>query len=331
VVALYDGAGDGRGALQIVEREIADLRRVLAASPLDAPRLERLAEWVADARRRGGHPGGDAVITAVHALATGQTLPPASPPVAPRNGRALLAALADPAAGGFAAEIWPLLAGIAEVLFPPPGEQQLPASVAASLAWVAPLAAALEIPRLDLLARAGNVGPVATPVDRAPPALLLDASAPGDALTFSAARAVGLLALRAGALDGTSADDIAPLFSCAAVLAGGAIPKRLPKPSETLLRDVGRLLDRKDRKALALQASRFGFEPLDLEGWQAAVLRVADRFALLVTGDPARAAIVVAGSPAAVGASPAARELLGFALSDTYVAARRAAGYGEGT
>ena len=332
VVALYDAAADARGALQIVEIEVADQRRVLAASPLDAPRLARLAEWVAEARRRGGQPGGDAAIAAVRALASGRSLPPASPPVAPRHGRALLAALADPAAGGFVAEIWPHLAGVAEVLFPPPaGDQPLPAAVAASLAWVAPLAAALEIPRLDLLVRAGNAGPVATPVDRAPPALLLEASAPADALTFFAARAVGLLALRAGALDGTSADDIAPLFSCAAVLAGGAVPKRLPKPSEALLRDVGRLLDRKDRKALALQASRFGFEPLDLEAWQAAVLRVADRFALLVTGDPARAAIVVAGGPAAVAASPAARELLGFALSETYVAARRAAGYEEGT
>jgi len=142
---------------------------------------------------------------------------------------------------------------------------------------------------------------------------------------------VGLLALRAGALDGTSAEDIAPLFSCAAVLAGGTVPKRLPKPSEALLRDVGRLLDRKDRKALTLQASRFGFELLDLASWQAAVLRVADRFALLVTGDPARAAIVTAGGPGAVAASPEARELLGFALSETYVAARRAAGYEEGT
>jgi tetratricopeptide (TPR) repeat protein len=332
MVALYDGAGDGRGALQIVEREIADLRRILAAAPLDLARLTRLQEWVADARRRGGQPGGEAAVSAVRALATGGPLPPAPVPAAPLNGRALLAAIADPAAGGFAAEIWPLLAGVAEVLFPPPpGNQLLAGPPAAALGWVESVAAALDIPRLDLLARAGTTGPVATPIDRAPPALLLDPNAPADARTFFAARAVGLLALRAGVLDGTSAEDIAPLFSCAAVLAGGAVPKRLPKPSDALLRDVGRLMDRKDRKALALQASRFGFEPLDLESWRLAVLRVADRFALLVTGDPARAAIVTAGGRGVVAGSPAALGLLGFALSDTYAAARRAAGYEEGT
>jgi tetratricopeptide (TPR) repeat protein len=332
MVALYDGAGDARGALQIVEREVADLRRILAATPLDPARLTRLGEWVAEARRRGGQPGGDGAIAAVRALATGDPLPPAAMPTAPRNGRALLAAIADPAAGGFAAEIWPHLTEVAEALFPPPpGDQPLPPPVAASLGWVAPVAAALDIPRLDLLARAGSAGPVATPVDRAPPSLLVDPNAGADARTFFTARAVGLLALRAGVLDGTAAEDIAPLFSCAAVLAGGTVPKRLPKPSDALLREVGRLLSRKDRKALALQASRFGFEPLDLEAWRLAVLRVADRFALLVTGDPARAAIVTAGSPGAVAGSPAARQLLGFALSDTYAAARRAAGYEDGT
>ncbi len=90
------------------------------------------------------------------------------------------------------------------------------------------------------------------------------------------------------------------------------------------------MLSRKDRKALALQASRFGFEPLDLDAWRAAVLRVADRFALLVIDDPARAAIARAGGVAAVAGDAAARELLAFALSETYVNVRRAAGRGRG-
>ena len=86
----------------------------------------------------------------------------------------------------------------------------------------------------------------------------------------------------------------------AALLAGGTVPKRLPKPGEAMLREVGRLLSRKDCKALALQVSRFGFEPLDLEAWRPAVLRVADCFAMLVVDDPARAAVARAGGIAAV-------------------------------
>ena len=236
-----------------------------------------------------------------------------------------MAGLADPDAGGFAAEIWPYLAEAAEALFPPPAAEPLPGAAEGRLAWLRPIAAALEIPRLDLLARAA-AGAVCTPADRTPPALLVDVKAAPDELAFWASRALALLALRAGALDRKPAADLAPLFSCAAVLAGGTVPKRLPKPGEAMLRDVSRLLSRKDRKALALQASRFGFEPLDLDAWRAGVLRVADRFAMLVLGDPARAAAARAGGVAAVASDAAAREMLAFALSETYVTVRRAAG-----
>lgn len=330
LVGLYDAGQDARGALQIVEREVADLRRALAAEPLDAARLARLSEWLAEARRRGGAPGGEDAVASVRALLAGGGLRDGATPPAPlAHSRALLTGLADPEAGGFAAEIWPHLAEVAEAMFPPPSGEALPPAAAESLRWTASLAAALEIPRLDLLARSGAGAP-AIPIDRLPPALLVDPRAGAGELAFFACRAIALLALRAGPLDRKPAADLAPLFSCAAVLAGGAVPKRLPKPGEAMLRDVGRLLSRKDRKALALQASRFGFETLDLDAWRAAVLRVADRFALLAVGDPARAAVARAGGIAAVAGDAAARELLAFALSETYVAARRAAGLPEG-
>ena len=122
LTGLYDAGQDARGALQIVEREIADLRQALAANPLDASRLARLAEWLVEARRRGGQAGGDGAVASVHALATGAAAPASesAAPAAPQQARALLAALADPDAGGFAAEIWPHLAEVAEALFPPP-------------------------------------------------------------------------------------------------------------------------------------------------------------------------------------------------------------------
>jgi len=329
LVGLYEAGQDARGALQIVEREIADLRGALAAEPLDDARLARLSEWLAEARRRGGTPGGDDAVASVRALIGGGLRAGGAPPMPLAQSRALLTGLADPAAGGFAAEIWPHLAEAAEALFPPPPGEPLPPAASDRLRWTGPLAAALEIPRLDLLGRSGPGAP-AIPVDRLPPALLVDPRAGVDELAFFASRAIALLALRAGPLDRKPAADLAPLFSCAAVLAGGAVPKRLPKPTEAMLREVGRLLSRKDRKALALQVSRFGFETLDLDAWRAAVLRVADRFALLAVGDPARAAVARAGGMAAVAGDAAARELLAFALSETYVAARRAAGLPDG-
>ncbi len=329
LTGLYDAGNDPRGALQIVEREIADLRQALAADPLDSDRLARLAEWLAEARRRGGKAGGEGAVASVRALAAGGPAAGLATPAAPQQARALLAALADADAGGFAAEIWPHLAEVAEALFPPPPGEPLVGDAEAHLGWLRAVAGALEIPRLDLLARVA-AGSLCAPVDRTPPALLVDVRAAPDDLAFWASRGLALLALRAGALDRKSAADLAPLFSCAALLAGGTLPKRLPKPSDAMLRDVSRLLSRKDRKALALQVSRFGFEPLDLDAWRAAVLRVADRFAMLVIDDPARAALARAGGFAAVAGDAAARELLAFALSDTYVNVRRAAGRTEG-
>jgi hypothetical protein len=90
------------------------------------------------------------------------------------------------------------------------------------------------------------------------------------------------------------------------------------------LRDVTRAVGRKDRKSLALQASRFGFEPFDLEAWRTATLRAADRFGLFVCGDPVAAASAIAGGAKAVPGSAGALDLLGFALGERYPALRRA-------
>ena len=84
-----------------------------------------------------------------------------------------------------------------------------------------------------------------------------------------------------------------------------------------------RAIGRKDRKALTLQASRFGFEAFDLGAWREAVLRAANRFGLFVAGDPALAAVALAGGAKAVAGSAAALDLLGFALSDRYPALKR--------
>jgi hypothetical protein len=149
------------------------------------------------------------------------------------------------------------------------------------------------------------------------------------AVRFHVGRALGLIAQHAVVLERVSAAELAPLFACAALLAGAQVPAGLPNPAEGLLRDVTRAVGRKDRKSLALQASRFGFEPFDLEAWRTATLRAADRFGLFVCGDPAAAALAIAGGAPSVPGSPAAVDLLGFALGDRYPSLRRAVEGGD--
>src|SRR6185312_5469979 len=234
LVALYEAAGDPRGALEVVEREIADLRGALAGNPLDARRLGRLAPL------------------------------PAPAAVAPRAGRAFLTEIADAAAGGFVAEVWPHLAEAAAAVLPAAGRPRaapLGPEAAPRLAWIGAVAAAIGLPRLPVVVAREAGAPLAAPSDDAEPALVLGPEALASPhLRFHVGRALGLIAAGAVVLPRAQADDLAPLFACAALLAGASVPAGLPKPSESLLRDVTRVVGRKDRKALTLQASRFAFE-----------------------------------------------------------------------
>ena len=337
LVSLHDAASDPRGAMEVVEREIADLRRALTANPLDVPRLERLGQWLADARRRGSAVAdGDAEATVenVRELVGGRGAPLRMPgAVAPKTGRAFLTEIADRAAGGFVAEVWPHLSEAAAALFSVPSRPRpapLGSELAPRVAWINATAAAIGIPRLALFVAREPGAPPAEPIDDGAPALILAAEAlSSPALRFHVGRALGLIAQHAVVLERTSAAELAPLFACAALLAGGQVPAGLSTPEEGLLREVTRAVSRKDRKSLALQASRFGFEPFELEAWRAATVRAADWFGLFVCGDPAQAAAAIAGGAQAVAGNPAAIDLLGFALGDRYPALRRAVEGGE--
>jgi tetratricopeptide (TPR) repeat protein len=332
LVSLHDAAADARGALQVVEREIAELRRTLGGTPLDVRRLERLGHWLADARHRGSA-GAEAealaVVENVRALAGGRASPLRAPAaVAPKTGRAFLTEIADRAAVGFVAEVWPHLLEAVAAIFPPPSRPRpapLGPELAPRVAWIGAAATAVGIARLSLFVAREPGAPPAVPLDSSPESTVILASdaLSSPALRFHVGRALGLIAEHAVVLERTSAADLAPLFSCAALLAGAQIPAGLPKPTESLLRDVTRAVGRKDRKSLALQASRFGFEPFDLEAWRTATLRAADRFGLFVCGDPAAAAVAIAGGPKAVPGNPIALDLLGFALGERYAALRR--------
>ena len=163
--------------------------------------------------------------------------------------------------------------------------------------------------------------------------LLGEAAANSLATRFQIGRALGLLAQRATVLERADADDLAPLFSCAALLAGVALPSGLPQPSDELLRTVTRAVGRKQRKAITLQASRFNFEKYDFAAWHEGVLRTADRLGLMLAGDVAASALALVGGAAnrpasatEVATNPAALDLLRFALGDQYPALRKGAG-----
>jgi hypothetical protein len=68
---------------------------------------------------------------------------------------------------------------------------------------------------------------------------------------------------------------------------------------------------------------------LDVAGWRQSVLRTANRFGLLVAGDLASALRALAGTPTLARedlGKPDALDLIHFAFSDRYAAARREAG-----
>jgi tetratricopeptide (TPR) repeat protein len=334
LVALADAAGDAPAALETVEREIGDLRRALGGNPLDARRLERLAEYLHIFRARGA--GGavaeaEAAVESVRQLVESRLPPPTRAPaqIAPKGGPSFIDELAEPAAGGLVSEVWPHLVEVATTIFPAPGgrgrRSAISAEQAPRVAWIAATAAAIGLPRLPLYLTHEPGARAAVAVEDPEPGLVLAAGRLADPETrFHVGRALGLLAQRATVLERASADELAPLYACAAILAGAAPPDELTRPSDGLLRDVTRALGRKDRKALTLQASRFAFERFDLDGWRQGALRAADRFGLLVAGDPALAAIALAGGASAVPSDEAALDLIRFALGDRYPALRRA-------
>jgi Tfp pilus assembly protein PilF len=337
LIALGDAASDAAAALELVEREVGDLRRALADDPLDPRRLERLAEYLAMSRARGTSAAvaeAEAAVERVRQLIENRAVTPELPPpaIAPRAGRAFISELAepgDPQTGGFVAEIWPHLVEAAAAIFPAPAAHPRRTAIdgEAGLAWIRSTAAAIGFPRLAIYLTREAGAPAAAPSDGSDAGLVLAAGALTSVeLRFHVGRALGLLAQRAAVLERVEAADLAPLFACAAVLAGAAPPPGLPAPPDDLLRDVTRAIGRKDRKALALQASRFAFEAFDLGAWRAGVLGAADRFGLLVAGDPATAALAIAGEASAIAQNPRALDLIRFALGGRYPALKRAAG-----
>ena len=313
LLALHDAQSDGRGAVQAIERELAELRGALAREPLDEARLARLDDFLAELERRAPSPvvaASRAAVAQVRALvdADADGAPPARAPTGPmrplalragEGGSAFWSRLAYPGALGFRAEIWPHLVESAAALFPsaakaPPGRaRRLNAGEEPRLAWVDATAAACGLGGLHVyLSPAVPDAEPAVIIEEPEPALVLGmaALAPTAATRFFVGRALGMLRARAAVLDRVEPAALAPLFACAALTAGSSLPADLARPDELTDRIVGKTMSRRDRKALVLQSSRFGFESVDPTRWGQAVRRTADRLGLLLAADVAVAA-----------------------------------------
>ncbi|HEV3030986.1 MAG TPA: tetratricopeptide repeat protein [Polyangia bacterium] len=312
LVALHDAQNDSRGAVLTIEREITELRAALSREPLDAARLARLEEFLGELGLRAPSP----VVAAAHAVVVGVQGLLEDGGEAPERGRGAAAArplalrlgeggsafwsqLAYPGALGFRAEIWVNLVESASALFPPtakapPGRaRRLDPATEPRLAWVFATAAACGIGglRLYLSPAIPDANP-ALIIEEPEPALVVGMAAlePKAATRFFVGRALGMLRARAAVIDRVDPSALAPLFACAALTAGAGLPAGLSRPDDVTERIVGKTMSRRDRKALVLQASRFGFESIDPARWGHAVRRTADRLGLVLAGDVAAAA-----------------------------------------
>ena len=351
---LHESAGDEAGRTAVMEHAIAEARQALDRDPFDVPRLRGLKQRLDDAwRDRRGREASQTVAQVLGLLGAPPDdlaeVPPALRPVPASLPDTFWAALIDPPALGFMTEVWLLLADAVIEIYPPDvaamgavRQNRVAPESDPALGWLVHTAAALGVPSLMLhRAPAGSAAvgaDDALPVELPTPALVLGAPTGVDGGTspFAVGRALGLLRFRATTAARLSADALQALFDAAAVIAGA--PANVPGVARALepqVKALSRALARKDRKALALQASRFGFEGIDAAAWQASLLRGADRLGLVLAGD-VRAAALAAGrftappSPLDLRRNPATTALVRFALGEAYLAARRDAGQGGG-
>ena len=293
-----------------VDHEVADVRRALAADPLDVRRLERLGELLEMAGRRGSSaPIAEAAAAVASVLDSGEgrgdagTRPPAGrtrsrPRPRARSGRSWPIRRRGDSSG----ELWPNLAEAAMELFPAPARarqaasRSLPARSSGS-PGSRPAPPRWASPGCTSRCTREPGAAAVTALEEPGPVVLLRADAENSLATrFQVGRALGILAAARDHPRTRRARTISrPLFACAALMAGVALPAGLPKPSEDLLRTVARAVGRKQRKALTLQASRFNFEKYDLAAWHEGVLRTADRLGLMMAGDVGASALTLVG------------------------------------
>jgi len=149
---------------------------------------------------------------------------------------------------------------------------------------------------------------------------------------FRAGRALYLLHQRSATVERVPMAQLDEILWGAAMLSGARPPGIDAGALKARVKNLGKAMGRKETRALEGYRARLESERLDGTAWRAAVVRGADRFGLLVSGD-AGAALRVLSSRGEGGTDlrrPECLELARYALDERYVSLRREAGLATG-
>jgi tetratricopeptide (TPR) repeat protein len=148
------------------------------------------------------------------------------------------------------------------------------------------------------------------------------------AARFRLARALTLYRDRATALETIDDEELTVFFAACAKVAEAPLPRALesasPSKVEERAKALGKILGRKERKALGQLGPQLSFLPTPAQ-FRAALLEGAARTGLVISGDLGAA---LGELRLSFGRDPQATSLVVFALSDVYLSLRRELGLG---
>jgi tetratricopeptide (TPR) repeat protein len=324
---------------------LADLRRGLEKDPLQLRPLECVRDLAALRGLSDLSASASQLLTALGAgAARGRARDLQRPVALDRLGAA--GAPGDRTSLALMREVWPQIAvAVAKLYSPQPLElgiskqTRLPPGSDPRLTWLESAGAAVGLQSLSI-----HVPPLddlyVAALDLPESALALGRGVlGGDPVSrFRVGRVLALLRECATVLERVAVGELELIWSAAVYLGNPRwFDRTRPHFDEATLKASSRRLakgmSRRELKNLESYAVGFEHTPLDVATWRESVLRTANRFGLLVTGDLAAALRAVAQRP-----SPSRQDLLAapcqdliqFAFSDRYGAVRREAGLSRG-
>jgi tetratricopeptide (TPR) repeat protein len=314
---------------------VDDLRKsLIERDPLDTRRLERLHQV---ARLRGLNDLADVAAQLMSAVGMPGERVKARDLVRPLSLGTVTSLMAgdDSGRARLIAEVWPILGeaaarfeGLELGQFGAGRQTRITPGSEPRLKWMESAALAIGISPVIHVAGMDNLSVVA--LDAPEPTLIVGRGVLGgdSASRFRAGRAIFLLHQRAATVERLPMAKLDEILWGAAILSGARPPGGDASALKARAKALGKGMGRKELKALEGYRPRIESEPLDGSAWRAAVVRGADRFGLLVSGDAGAALKVLAGRGEG-GADlrrPECLELARFALDERYVSLRREAG-----
>jgi tetratricopeptide (TPR) repeat protein len=313
---------------------VGALRAAIIKNPLSPRHLESLVLIA----RAGGLVDVAETAAQLHALLGGPPIKGRSRGLVRALAPSLIAPPAEAAPLRRAIELWPLLADTVARLRAGDGAQLAAAGASKAtrlapgreprLAWAEAAATSLGLSELTLYA-AGRDDLGVTAFDAPECALVVGRGVAGGEATarFKVGRALALLAQKAGLLDQMTADELRFDWSAAILyLTERADPELDATALRARAKSLGKVMTRKERKALEPLSAGLGPSAVDLTGWRTHLLRTANRAGLLVSGDLGAALKVVTGqgtpSPADL-QSEDALDLIHFAFGEQFASLRQ--------